>query len=301
MQQIIATPTIPKEDLLQPEEAIAKQVIDGEYIEVDLPSNFVFYPFKHLYIKPFKMKHIRKLIQGQTNKNVHYMAQVLNSCIKCEQPIKDLVYHLTQEDFTYLMYWERLHSMPNMQYNYRCHCNNPQHIKDVEQGKASEKSLVFVQPISKSTLHTDFLDKEQSYSIDQSKYISPEFKQAYPTAKVKIPLLKDYLDMLDLAEKELVQDDEEGQIWFLTGVAACRLSITNQQGQELSFKERFDILDNLDPESFYMFKDSEQVLPAYGVNEFINAKCPKCGAVTKTRVVLTAHSFLPSVNNARSA
>ena len=288
MEQVIATPTIPMQDLE------IQQKLDGEYVEVELPSNFLFYDFKHLYIKTLKMKNIRKLIQGQSNKNVRYMAEVLNSCIRCENPqITDLVYRLTQEDFTYLMYWERLHSLPAMPFNHVCECTNPEHIANVEKGNLPEKSLLFTQQITKSTFNTVFLELK-SFEIDQSKYISPNFSQAYPSAKVKVPKVKDYLDMLDLAEKEIVKDDAEGQIWFLTGVAACRLYVSDANGRELSFKERFDILDDLDPESFYLFKESENLFPEYGVNEWINVRCPRCGAVSKTRVVLTAYSFLPT-------
>ena len=288
MEQVIATPTIPMQDLE------IQQKLDGEYVEVELPSNFLFYDFKHLYIKTLKMKNIRKLIQGQSNKNVRYMAEVLNSCIRCENPqITDLVYRLTQEDFTYLMYWERLHSLPAMPFNHVCECTNPEHIANVEKENLPEKSLLFTQQITKSTLNTVFLELK-SFEIDQSKYISPNFSQAYPSAKVKVPKVKDYLDMLDLAEKEIVKDDAEGQIWFLTGVAACRLYVSDANGRELSFKERFDILDDLDPESFYLFKESENLFPEYGVNEWINVRCPRCGAVSKTRVVLTAYSFLPT-------
>lgn len=291
--QSMATPVIPNQ-YLEP----AQQVIDAEYIEVDLPSKFVFYDFKHLYIKTFKMYNIRKLIQGQANSNPRYMTEVINSCIKCEKPVKDLAYQLTQEDLQYLLYWERLHSMPTMPYIHTIECTNPEHIKQVEEGKLSPKSLFFQQTIAQSTLHTDYLDPEKDYTLDQSKYISEQLKQQYPTLTVHYPLMKDYLDMLELAEQEVGSDDD-GEVWFVTGIPTTYISVKDANGQELSIKQKYELLDSIDPESFYQLKQVEADFPKYGVNETVTGTCPRCGAVIKSEVILTAQSFLPSYNNAR--
>lgn len=294
--QVIATPIIPQ-DQLEP----TQTQVDAEYIEVELPSNYVFYDFKHLYIKPFKMMHIKKIIQGQANKNVRYLAQVINSVITCEKGYKDLVYRLTQEDFQYLLYWERLHSMPNMPYIYTCECDNPEHVRQVEEGKLSPNSLFFQQTITKSILHTDYLPVDADYSIKEDKYISQALREAIPSIHLHYPLMADYLDMLEAADKELKEDEEGNEVWFITGIPCTYVSIKDAQGKELSFVEKYKLLDEVDPESFYKLKDFESDAVKYGVNEIINTKCPRCGAVSKTEIELTAHSFLPSFDLARSA
>lgn len=295
---MLAQPIMPN-DLTVQSPTPSRREIDSEYVAIDLPSGYKFYDFKTLYIRPFKMKHIRKLIQGQANKNIRYMAEVINSCITADKPYPDLVFRLTREDFTYLQYWQRLHSFTAMPFVHLIECTNPKHIQDVAEGKLPKKSLTFTQSITKSTLNVEFLDLEKDYSFSPD-CISPSLRERYPSLTLHQPLMSDYLDMMDQAEKEISEDKEEGQLWFLTGIVATRVSIKDESGNELSFKEKFDIIDDLDPDSFFLLKQSEEQLPEYGVNEWITCRCPRCGAVTKTKVILTAHSFLPSNQFARS-
>lgn len=276
-----------------------QEELDSSYVEVDLPSRYKFYDFKHLYIRPFKQKHLRKLIQGQANKNARYMAEVINSCIACEKGYKDLVFRLCREDFTYLQYWERIHSFPNIQYTQMVECTNPEHIKMVEDGKLPASSLAFPQAITKTTLDVTYLEDDAQYSFDD--YIPEELKNKFPQVSMHVPYMEDYLQLLELAEKEVGDNDDEGLAWFMTGVPASMLTIVDANGKVLSLKERFDIVDELSPEAVMLLQEVKNEVPEFGVTQTIKAKCPRCGAVTTTQLVLNAHSFLPQHNLKRSA
>lgn len=276
-----------------------QEELDSSYVEIDLPSRCKFYDFKHLYIRPFKQKHLRKLIQGQANKNARYIAEVINSCIACEKGYKDLVFRLCREDFTYLQYWERLHSFPNIQYTQMVECTNPEHRKMVEEKKLPASSLTFPQAITKTTLDVTYLEEDAQYSFEE--YIPQELKDKYPSVTMHVPYMEDYLQLLELAEKEVGDNDDEGLAWFMTGVPASMLTIIDAEGRELSLKERFDVVDDLSPEAVMLLQEVKSEVPDFGVTQTIKAKCPRCGALTTTQLVLNAHSFLPQHNFKRSA
>ena len=268
-----------------------QEELDSSYVEIDLPSKYKFYDFKKLYIRPFKQKHLRKLIQGQANKNPRYIAEVINSCISCDLGYTDVVYRLCREDFTYLQYWERLHSFPNIPYAQICECDSPKHLEMIAQGKLSANSLTFTQPVNKATLDVTYLDENKDY--DFSKYIPDSLRQAYPQVQMHIPFMEDYLQLIELAEKEVGDNESEGLAWFMTGVPASMLTITDNEGRNLSLKERFDIVDDLDPEDVLQLQSVKDEVPDFGVIQTINARCPRCGASKTIRLVLDAHSFLP--------
>lgn len=306
--QIIATPLssptsqswgrMPPQTASIPSETM-QQDIDSNYVEIDLPSRYKFYDFQHLYIRPFKQKHLRKLIQGQANKNARYIAEVINSCITCEKGYKDLVFRLCREDFTYLQYWERLHSFPNIQYTQMIECTNPEHIAKVENGELPMSSLTFPQAITKANLEVTYLEEDASFDFE--KYIPEELKNQYAQISMHVPYMEDYLQLLELAEKEVGDNDDEGLAWFMTGVPASMLTLVDANGKTLSLKERFDVVDNLSPEAVMLLQEVKDEVPEFGVIQTIKGKCPRCGAVTTTQLVLNAHSFLPQHHFTRGA
>lgn len=293
-EQIVQTPM----QELQPAQ---RHEIEADYIEVDLPSGYRFYDFKHVYIKPFKHRHIRKIIQGQENRNPRYIAEVLNSVVKCDLGYDDTVFRLCKEDYTYLQYWERRHSFPNMQYNQPCVCQNPEHIAKVNSGELKEGSLHFMQPVTVPKLQEIKLDA--STDIDFDKFLPQEIKDKYPNCKLHTMYVADYLDMMDLAETDIQKNDDEGIDWFLSAIPASLLTIIKDDGSVMTFKERFELVEDLMPESVMMLNQAKDLLPEFGVKSTINAKCPRCGAITTTELVLNAHSFLPAnymAGNSRS-
>ena len=276
-----------------------QQQIDAEYVSVDLPSSYVFYDFKDLKAKTFKRLHLRKLLQAQTNKDPRAMAEVLNSVIVCEKGYTDLVYRLTPDDYTYLMYWQRTHSLPNMPYTQICLCQDPEHNRKVEEGLLKPETLKNQQTISKLNLDVTKLDP--NYKLDLLEYMPKSILAKYPNAKLRVPLNGDWIAMLDLNQQQEIDDEEDSLLWFMTGTSACLLDIVDASGNQIPYKDKFDLVDNLSLEEADMLDRATTKLPRYGVQQIINVKCVECGAVSQTRLVLNAHSFLPSDDVSRGA
>lgn len=275
-----------------PIQQVIQRTIDAEYISVALPSNYVFYDFKDLKAQTFKRKHLRKLLQAQENRDPRAMAEVLNSVITCEKGYTDLIYRLTPDDYTYLLWWERVHSLPAMPYVQVCMCQNEDHIRRVESGELKPETLRNNQTISKANLDTIELPKD--YKLDLSQFMPQSIKEKYPQAQLRVPLNYDWIDMLEYSQNQISDtDSEDGLLWFMTGTAACLLDI-DLGGKQLSYKEKFDLVDNLPLGEADLLDKATQNLPKYGVQQLINVKCTECGAVSQVRMVLNAHSFLPS-------
>ena len=271
--------------------------LDAEFLAIDLPSGCKFYDFKQVYIKTFKQKHLRKIIQGQMNKNPRYIAEVMNSCLECDKGYKDVAFRLCQEDFHYLQYWERLHSFPHIPYMVRCTCTNPEHVKKVASGEWPRETLTFSQQVNKLTLETKNLP-EGDY--DFSACIPDELKTLCSEISLHVPFMADYLDMLEAMDAEVGQNDDEGVAWLMTGIPASMLTMTaKEDGHRMNFHERFEAVDNLSLEAVMQLRKASEIVPEFGVVQTINAKCPRCGASSTVQMVLDAYSFLPGFDTAR--
>lgn len=267
-----------------------QQEIEAEYVAISLPSGYKLYDFKDLYIKPFKTKHIRKLLQGQMNENTRYMIEVFNSCLACKEGYKDLAYRLCREDFTYIQYWQRKHSMPSTPYTQMIHCTSPEHEELVRQGKMRESSLDFPYTFNDKLTVTNL----ENFSEDSLQEYLTDYLKAH-NVTLRIPRMQDIVEMEELAETMSLEDNagEDGLGWYLSAIPALLLSKKNEHGQEISFKEKFDLVDDSDPETMVRLRQANEACPDFGVKQVINYKCPGCGALGTTQLVLNAHSFLP--------
>lgn len=297
MKNIIAQPVedVGKTASPIPSAPPSRNEIDAEYLDVELPSRYQFYDFKHLYIKTFKQKHIRKIIQAQANAHTRYMVEALNSVVTCELGYTDTVYRLCYEDYLYLLHWQRMHSFPNLQYKYMCRCHGKKHNERVlnkEKGWP-ESSLFFPEIITKAKLDTKYLP--EGYKLDLSPFIPKTLSEKYESVSLHIPTMNDQCIMEDNIFDELRSKEEEGIAWFSTALPASMLTIVDN-GRSLDFMERFNIVDDLSPEDAYLLRQAQKKFPKFGVKQTITAVCPRCGAPNATEVVLDAHSFLPDLD-----
>lgn len=275
--------------LVQEVQKQKQQEIDAEYVSISLPSGYKLYDFKDLYIKPFKTKHIRKLLQGQMNENTRYMIEVFNSCLSCKEGYTDLAYRLCREDFTYIQYWQRKHSMPSTPYTQMIHCTAPEHEELIRQGKMRESSLdfpyTFNDKLTVTNLENFSEDNLQEYLTDYLKELG---------VSLRIPRMQDIVEMEELAETATTEEvGEDGLAWYLSAIPALLISKKDSNDKEISFKEKFDIVDNSDPETMVRLRQANEACPDFGVKQTIQYKCPGCGALGTTQLVLNAHSFLP--------
>ena len=111
----------------------AKNVDMAQAISIDLPSRFVFYSFKDLYIKPMRNIHRAKLAAAYQMQAVRPVVEVIDSLLSTSDGQTGLAYQLTEPDFNYLMYWIRIHFFTTVPFTIKAKCTNPEHIKQVEE------------------------------------------------------------------------------------------------------------------------------------------------------------------------
>lgn len=82
------------------------QTNDSNFVSVMLPSKFIPYEFKELWVRPFNVDDIGAIAETQSASGLDFtkLVDTLNNAISCD--VRDL----TLPDFFYLLYWERLNS-----------------------------------------------------------------------------------------------------------------------------------------------------------------------------------------------
>lgn len=83
-------------------------VKDANYVRVDLPSKHVFYPFKDIWIRPFKIKELSKIWLATQENSFTHLVDAMDATIAEGADLRDLL----PQDFKFLMYWHRINSYP---------------------------------------------------------------------------------------------------------------------------------------------------------------------------------------------
>ena len=88
----VALPEDVYEDIKQQNESVSANM-DTKFVSISLPSNFVFYPFKTLSIKPIGLNQQRKLSRGLSTGSMKTVVEAINTCIDQD------IHQLTRGDF----------------------------------------------------------------------------------------------------------------------------------------------------------------------------------------------------------
>lgn len=98
---------LPSSDDLDIPEAIKEERLAAQFRTIDgLPSNYHYYDFKELRVRPFVWVDVRDLGIARANNNMRYLLEVVGRCISVPLRV------LTVGDFIYICYWLRLNSYP---------------------------------------------------------------------------------------------------------------------------------------------------------------------------------------------
>lgn len=265
----------------------------SQSISVALPSNFVFYDFKDLYIKPFKIAHINKLMTGQFSNNIGMIAEVVDSVLATSTGETNLASKLTYEDFLWVLYWLRLNSFTKNKFKVTSKCKNPDHIAKVEKGELDKNTLKVTSLVEKSILECDYLPED--FKID--------FKKYYPT-EVELPegfyldiaRYQDVIDMTDDPRIRMTVKDENGdeQIIPNSGYLLQSAAAVLMHWPNATWQQRYDFAGNLSENDYSRLMELGKTIPAYGIKEYVQVRCPRCGATWKVKTSVDARSFFLS-------
>lgn len=242
-------------------------------ISLDLPSRFAYYSFKDLFIEGFRLEHIGKFAVADSQGSVVPIVEALSSVMSSTSGEKMLAHKLTVPDFQFVLYYQRLNSFTKSMYIHRTTCTDHKHLEAVEQGKLKEDTLKLSQTIRNTSLVVRPLEEIP----DPAEYVlSNGMKLRPPTMQ----------DTIDISEHPAFGDAD----FFTIASAAVMLDF----GAYVTLDQKMAVAKNLTPDDHELITQFSYYTENYGVDEIINITCPECGAVKRTKVQLTAHSFLPT-------
>ena len=243
---------------------------DSSYLDVTLPSNFYFYPFKRLSVRYVRGGEQAKFARAAREQRLRHVVDAISATL--EPGIS--AYDLTMQDFQWLLYYQRINSYKKLPYIHKTFCESEEHLKQVIAGEQPEKSLEISQIISNTTL------KETVF--DPSTIVLPSFAD-------KLQL--DTVRMRDLVEiSEMEEDPNFAELAWL----ADRASFIAPSTKYKSLRERIYIIQQLEAEQLEELAGYMNSVVNYGVQESITVRCNGCGAEKVSEVTIDALSFLPS-------
>jgi len=247
--------------------------IDADYVNISLPSNFHFYDFKTLSIRPLKAKEILKIYKASRTNSFLMLVQAIAPCID-----KDIM-KLTIGDFWSVMYWLKLNSFTKSPIQVTWECRDEKHIEQVNAGTLEPKSLNNHDIINKTLIEEVQLDTDKLDAALLSLGVISRFKLNPST-------IGDTCEAVDLMDAKVIEENDD----FFTKYAA---HLHPDHGIKL--KDRYDkALDELTPDDMIDI-DVYADLIKHGINEQVKVKCKECGALREVAISLNALDFLPYI------
>lgn len=247
-------------------------VAEGEAISLDLPSRFVFYPYKDTFATTFKNRHLTKLSRARKEENSRLTLEVLSSTVKTSHPeLQDvpLAHLMVVQDYFFLLYWQRRNSYTGQVFRHRSVCRNPMHIMSVEKGEKTPESLVIEQDVSTSRLRVRMLDNIPDNRLPGSEWT------------LRPPVMQQVMEWSEHPKHSDLEWQEAAEVGLYLDL-------------DLPLDDKVEIALDLTPDQVLFIRDYEQKVNDFGVDEFITATCKECGASHETRISFDAHSFLPT-------
>lgn len=242
------------------------------YVDITLPSNFYFYPFKSLAVRTFRANDQAKCVRAAKEGRFRHMVDAMSGTLQSDVS----AYDLTLQDFYFVMYWHRMNSFNKSPYINRTICENEDHIAKVVAKELAEETLEISTILTKSTLKEIPLDVEKIY-------VPEELSKKYNLGILRIK------DMVALEEME--DEPDFPDIEYLADMA-CYLAPNTKQ--EESIKERIKIVAEMTVDETDEMQAYIKSVNDYGVTETVAVKCKGCGAEKETKVSIDALSFLPT-------
>lgn len=255
---------------------------DPESISVALPSNFVFYPFKDLYVKPLRALHLAKMNKAHQDSSLQIMVECVSSVLSSTYDTQGLGYELSVQDFHAVLHWLKMHSTIEGVTTTTNLCENPQHIAQVNLGEMPAESLVVNTVITKPDLRIRNLENADMPNMDDFVLsVESPFIMRPPTMKDSVEFLDD-------------EDAMDAEFQFLSKIA-CVLAIPDvPAAQQPSLRDRIAFVSDLPDSDVQKLMAFDAHFEKFGVKQMIKIDCKVCGASREAELLLEAHSFLPN-------
>lgn len=264
----------------QAEQARPMSEKDPAYTSIGLPSNFQWYPFKQLSVRPLRIPEVKKMWTAHVTKSLRTMIEALAPCL--DQDIMSL----TVGDIYSVMYWLRLNSYPKNPYTIRYSCQNPEHVQRVAKPKKNQEVWGVDTFRNEATVSSSMLEEVPMKPLAE---ISEHLKN--------MDLVKSGIAFYPSTVRDLVEVDELAQeSEFDPGDdMLCKYAtyLDRRHGMTLSDRAKFMMADDrFGPDAFMEMEGLIDIL-THGVRETVNLNCGKCGASNRVLIPIDARTFLP--------
>lgn len=260
-----------------------------DYVSINLPSLFTFYPFKRLSLTTLKGLHISKIHRANKESSLRALVEAIGSTLEPGVNAMDLV----PADFYYIMYWQRVNSYSKTPLIVEVLCTDMDHQTAVVEGwrdketgelrrdatgeviKPSKESLTIKEYLNSTTL------KVEDYTpIDFNKFA--DLDSRYPLGFERMR------DVVEISEY-VAETEDASEFTFLASKAAFLLPTDTAR----TLKQRCDLVANMSPDDLATLSDYIEAITNFGVSESANIRCKECGASTRVNISFDALTFLP--------
>jgi len=254
---------------------------EDEAVSFELPSNFLFYDFKDLYIKPFKGRQFSKLHRAREEESLLHVVEAVSAVISTATIKEGLGFWLTLPDFYACLYWLRMHSFLKHGFTHQTICRSKKHHEWVEKGRLAENGETRI-PVAADTLkHAEIINKASLKTRNLTELPNLEdFQLSYPGLKLVPVLMRDVL--------EITMNESTDRF------AARTASSFQFEDRFATLQERMAIVDDLSGDDIATIAAWEKACSNYGVEESIKWTCKTCGHIHTDELQIEAHSFFPS-------
>lgn len=251
---------------------------NASYYPLELPSHFVFYPFKAVSATAIKGKHQAKFSSAAKRKDTRLTVEAITSLLGDHVSAADL----TVPDFFYVMYWLRLNGASSAPMQIRAPCSHPDHVLAVAENRKSVASLYTVDIVNSTKLNQSELDANTVRSFLERSDVQLLRAAGYNLTAPRM------MDSIELEEK-WVDKPEYDEVEFLAELAG---SISAIDGMVMSLEDRIKVVGEFETPLLTVLKDWQEVVQSYGVEESVSLTCKECGANIETEISISASDFL---------
>ena len=255
-------------------------VSEGEAVSIDLCSRFAYYPFKDLYVRPFRTRHLAKLHKAHEDSSLLHTVEAVSAVLSTSTGLPNLGFQLCVADFYHVLYWLRLHSFTKSHIQHKTMCDSPAHREQVALGKQPVESLNLVRTVTETDLAINELevlpsDEEFDLGLD-GWYLRPATMQ----------------DLLEFSEHERWLDPE----FQYLARSASNIAYRDENGVDVpvSLDDRIALMEDWPPSLLAKAQKFEKLIDQIGVDETVIMTCG-CGASKRSKIQLDAHSFLSAL------
>lgn len=245
---------------------------NADYIQLDLPSNFIFYEFKSLAARKIRGGEQAKINRSSREQSMLHLVEAISATLEPGVSAFDL----TVPDFYWLLYWHRQNSYTKNTYVHTTFCTNPDHVEKVLEGQLPEESLRIEEFIKATTLKETKL--EEPPQTDDLENLNSLGLEIHPCT------MRDLVDMLEAG------DIADPEMEFLYNLASHIKPI----GEHKDLKVRIAMVQNMEADCTEELNQYMARVLNYGVEESINVRCKECGAEKVSEITIDARTFLPS-------